>query len=510
LNAFAVFVLSDFILKKHNIRNIISALVPVWLLAILQSNELFTFGQSIGFLSLILFFAFYISIDKAFLRYIIYFSGWPVLYILSGGYSIPAVIMCTIHELFFRKQGYNKIIFVLYIIEGVLVPFVFTYLIYYIQVSKIFTYPVLLEFHSYSLYALILLPVWFPLMLVINYFLNKIRPIKSMLIAWNLPNVIAGTFILVLMVFGVFKFGYNKRTEQMLGIDYNAQNAEWGKVLKLSQQYPDFNTLVIYYTNLALYKTGNLLEKMFSYPQTGASGLRLKKERSSGFFFGGEVFYYLSYTSEANRWAFETMIARGLNPRALKRLIMCCIINGDSEIAKKYLYLLSQTLFYPKFTQKYVNYLRNPALADKDPDISRNRHLMIHSDFVSSEKDLNLFELLKNHPENKMAYEYLMASLLLDKRLDAFSIYILRLKDYGYTKMPAHIEEALIFYNSFENKNIMPSGFAFSPETIRRFKDYIDKYNSYRDNTELAAKELKKPYGETYWYYLQFINNRQK
>jgi hypothetical protein len=242
------------------------------------------------------------------------------------------------------------------------------------------------------------------------------------------------------------------------------------------------------------------------YPQTGTSGLMLKRERSSSFFFGGEVFYYLSYTSEANRWAFESMIAGGLNPRALKRLVTTCIINEDSEIARKYLYLLNQTLFYRKFTKKYVNYLRNPELADKDPDISRNRNLMIHSDFVSNENDLNLLELLKDHPENKMAYEYFIASLLLDKRLDAFAIYILRIRDYGYTKMPAHIEEALILYNSYEKKNILPAGFSFQPESVSRFRDFITRCNSYKGNSELAAKELKRTYGNTYWYYLQFIN----
>ncbi len=507
MNSFAVFMLSVYIYKKHNVKNVISAFVPVFLLTILQSNELFTFSQSIGFLSLLLFFALYISIDKSSLRYTIYFFGWPVLYILSGGYSIPVIFLCIIHELLFRKLDYYGTIILLLIITGVFMPYLFATLLFYIPARVIFTYPIPLEFHAYSLYSLILLLLWSPLMLVVAYVMKKISSFKGKLINSRSLNVFAATLIFFLMGLGVYKYGYNKRTELMLGIDYNAQQAEWDKVLKLSEQYPDFNLLVIYYTNLALYKTGNLLEKMFSYPQTGSNGLRLKRERSSGFFFGGEVFYYLSHTSEANRWAFETMIARGLNPRALKRLITTCIINGDTEIAKKYLYLLHQTLFYHGFTKKYVSYLNNPELADKDPDISMNRHLMIHSDFISNENDLNLIELLKNHPENKMAYEYLMASLLLDKRLDAFALYVLRIKDYGYSSMPVHLEEALLFYNTYKNNNILPDGFSFRPETIRRFKDYIDKYNSYKGNTELAAKELKISYGKTYWYFLQFINN---
>lgn len=509
LNSLAVFVLSYYIYKKHNLENIISALVPVWLLTILQSNELFTFAQSMGFLMLISFFALYISISKSSLRYIFYFAGWPLLYLLAGGYSVPAILLCALHELLFRKQKNYHIIFGLFIITGVLVPYVCAHLIFYIPDNKIYTYPVFFELHPISLYALILLLVWNPLLLLVTLFLNKNNSIKNRLLPWNLINVLAGTFIIALMGFGVYKYAYNKRTEIMLGTDHHVQQAEWEKVLKLSDLYPDLNTLVIYYTNLALYKTGRMSDKMFSYPQIGANGLRLRWERNLNLFFGSEIFYYLSYTNEAYRWAFEAMVAKGLNPRSLKRLVITSIINGDSTIAKKYINQLNQTLFYRKWAQHYNTCLSDPALAESDPEISRNRHLLVHIDFVSNAYDLNLDDLLINHPENKMAYEYLMASLLLEKNLDEFARFIPRIKDYGYTRIPVHFEEALIFYNSYENKNIMPEGFSFRPETIRRFQDYAKTYTTFRKNPAVAAKELIKRYGKTYWFYLQFIDNKQ-
>jgi hypothetical protein len=331
-----------------------------------------------------------------------------------------------------------------------------------------------------------------------------------MLLPWNLTNMLASTFIFAFMGFGVYKYAYNKRAEIMLGIDHHVQRAEWEKVLKLSDRYPDLNRLVIYYTNLALYKTGCMSNKMFSYPQIGVNGLRLRWEPNSSSFFGGEIFYYLSYTNEAYRWAFEALVAKGLNPRSLKRLVITSITNGDSAIAKKYIYQLNQTLFYRKWAQHYNTYLSDPELAEKDLEISRNRALLIHSDFFSNANSMNLDDLLFNHPENKMAYEYLMASLLLEKNLDEFARIILKIKDYGYIKIPAHFEEALLFYNSYENKNIMPQGFSFRAETVRSFQDYATTYNTYANNRAAAAKELKKKYGKTYWYYLQFNNNIQK
>jgi hypothetical protein len=65
----------------------------------------------------------------------------------------------------------------------------------------------------------------------------------------------------------------------------------------------------------------------------------------------------------------------------------------------------------------------------------------------------------------------------------------------------------LIFYNSYEKEKIIPEGYSFSPETVNRFNDYAKVYTKFRSNLKVAAYELRKKYGGTYWYYLQFPNN---
>jgi hypothetical protein len=103
-----------------------------------------------------------------------------------------------------------------------------------------------------------------------------------------------------------------------------------------------------------------------------------------------------------------------------------------------------------------------------------------------------------------MAYEYLLASLLLDRNLDDFVREVLNLKKNGYTRMPVHIEEALIFYNFYENKKLVPEGYSFSQEIINRFNDYARTYTKFRSDRKVAAYELGKKFGNTFWYYLQF------
>jgi hypothetical protein len=507
LNAFAVFLLSFYIFRKHNLENIVISFVPVWLLAILQTNMLFTFGQATGLLLLLCYIAIYVSINKSGSRYLFFFAAWPIFYILAGGFSIPLVLLCLLHELLFRKEKKRYIITFLYVVTGALVPYLSSRFIFYIQPDKIFTYPVISGLNSISLYALILSFVWTPLIMLAGSLFGKAQSLKKRLSAWSFTNVVAAVVIIVLMAFVIHKRAYNKMADMMLGVDHYAQKAEWDKLLKLSDRYPGYNTLVIYYTNLALYKTGKLMDKMFSYPQIGSQGLRLKWQRNLNLFFGGEVFSQLAYNNESIHWAFEALVAKGLNPRSLKKLAVGYTVNGNFDIAAKYLGLLDRTLFYRKWAQQHIKYLSDPALAGKDPEISGYSYLLVSSNFFSEVNGLNLQDLLRNHPENKMAYEYLLASLLLDRNLGGFAKVVADMKYYDYNRMPLHVEEALIFYNSYEKEKIIPEGYSFSPETVNRFNDYAKVYTKFRSNLKVAAYELRKKYGGTYWYYLQFPNN---
>lgn len=508
LNAFAVFVLSYYIFKKHYFENIVLSFVPVWLLAILQSNESFAFGQAVGFLLLLSYFALYVSINKSRLRYSLFFAGWPVFFLLTGGFSIPLVLLCVLHEVFFWKGKKRFIISVLYVITGLLIPYLSSQLIFYIQPDEIYTYPVMYEFHSIFLFAFILLFAWTPLVLLAGLIFDKVKSLKNSLLPWNITNVLASIVIVVMMAFVVYKYAYNKLADLMLGVDHYVQQAEWKNVLKLSDKYPGYNTLVIYSTNLALYKSGKLLDKMFNYPQIGSQGLRLKWQRNLNLFFGGEVFSQLAYNNESIHWAFESLVAKGLNPRSLKKLAVGFTVNGNYGIAAKYLSLLDNTIFYRNWARRHIRYIYNPDLAEEDPEIAQYRDLLARSNFFSEVNGLNLQDLLKNHPENQMAYEYLLASLLLDRNLDVLAKVVPDLKRHGFSRMPLHIEEALIFYNFFEKQKVIPEGFTFNQEIINRFDNYSRLYTKFRNDRKVAAYELEKKYGKTYWYYLQFPNNQ--
>jgi hypothetical protein len=251
---------------------------------------------------------------------------------------------------------------------------------------------------------------------------------------------------------------------------------------------------------------------MFYYNQIGVPGLWLNREGDEiSLFLGGELFYHLGNINEAYRWAFDSMVTNGQSsPRLLKQLVLTSLINGDLAVAGKYLNILDQSLFYRNWSKHYHNYLNDPDLLLKDPEITGKRHLLIKADFVSGSNDseIALKPLFENHPDNRMAFEYYMSSLLLEKDLNAFAANIDRIKDFGYREIPVHYEEALLIYMGYVKKNVMPQGYGIRKSTVQRFKEYAKVYSSRSGSPETAAQSFDKSFGNTYWFYFHFINNR--
>lgn len=516
--AFILFIIAAYILKKHGIKGIFYSLVPVLLLAGLHSNYLYKISYSIGLILSLSHFSLHISLKNSVLRYLNLFLGWLLLYYISGGYAYLSVIMCLIHGLFAEKGRIRFLTILLIIFLSVMTPYISSRFIFYIPNDKAVFYSIPFFINPPARYILIILLLYLPLTMMSEKLLPGLfkSPVGTVSHEPGFKKNLAGIIIIGIISALLFLSAYDRKTGLLLGMDHFIQRSEWKNVLGLSKSYPDTNRLVMYFTNLALYKTGQLADHMFEYPQAGSKGLWLDWKRDGATaFFGCELFYELGYTNEAYRWAFEAMVAKGPNPRSLKLLAATSLINDDFTLAGKYLRILNQSLFYRKWAQHYRNILSDPFLLEKDPDLSRNRMLLNHTDFFAGNNNLNLRDLLINHPENRMAYDYFMASLLLDRNLKGFSEMISNLHYYGYTRLPVHYEEALIFQSSFEKQDFIPEGFVLSQETVKRFRDFAETYVRHSDKPALMEKELKRKHGTTFWYYLHndrpdYLKNEKK
>lgn len=506
--AVTIYFLSDLIFKKLGINALILNFFPVLLIAALQSNHLFKIGQTVGVILALLFACLYLWLANNLYRYIIGGVVWLLLYHLSGSFALFASLLAILFELFYfnSKTKWLRIFAIVLISVGV--PYLGWKFFYLIPFKNAWFYP--LPFWGVErmpLFAALLL--YFPVVILLFSIYKQIRKKEVLVVPWNYATILAGSIIIIVGFVFIKTKSYDPKIEIFLGMDHYVQAEDWNKVIDLSKKYQGTNQLVLYYTNMALYKTGQFSNRMFDFPQHGVDGLRLEWTRDEVTpFFGGEIFYHLNYINEAYRWAFESMVAKGLNPRSLKRLVQTSLINGQYKLAAKYLNILDQTMFYKDWAAKYKTYVSDTAQISQNKELAEKRQFLAKNDFISY--DLGLPELLKEHPKNRMAFEYLMAVFLLNKDITNFAANIYRLKELGYREIPVNFEEALLFCMTYFKKDLVPEGYSIRPATIQRKNEYIAQISRCGGDRDKAARVLYKQFGNTCWYYLHFAEQNQK
>jgi hypothetical protein len=175
-------------------------------------------------------------------------------------------------------------------------------------------------------------------------------------------------------------------------------------------------------------------------------------------------------------------------------------------MAKKYISILKKTIYYRKWTREFEKLADNPDLIRTHPELGAKLKILPKSNFFIqfNEPQNNLPLILEGQPDNKKAIEYYLAGLLLTKKVEIAVNNIKNMEESGYTRIPRHIEEAImIYYNSMQ---VFPDigGLPFSDKTMKRFDQYFAAYIEARNNPALLKEKMQERFSNTFWYYFHF------
>lgn len=98
---------------------------------------------------------------------------------------------------------------------------------------------------------------------------------------------------------------------------------------------------------------------------------------------GRPLFYLTGQINDCYHWCMEDMVEYGMRVFSLKYMVKCAIVNGEYALARKYNAILSETMFYRKWADKYQTYIDNPSLTENDSEIKAIRSLSVQG--VSSD-----------------------------------------------------------------------------------------------------------------------------
>ena len=316
----------------------------------------------------------------------------------------------------------------------------------------------------------------------------------------------------VILLLITAKLSFDRTEKALIEISYYAEEKDWKSVIRTGEELPPEERIVIFQLNRALFHTGNLTNDFFRFRQYwGEEGLLLTKHFNRKLLMPiSDIYFELGFIKESLHWAYEAQTEYGFTPAIMKRISLTNTILGEYKIAEKFLKILAKSVIHKKWAEKYLVYTKNYDLAASDNVISEKREFMPKHDFFTNHNEpiIDLKYLIKENPYNKMAFEYLIACALLKHDIGEVIQNLHYMPDLKYHKIPRHIEEAILTFMVMQNTTkIDLHGYTINNETARKFAEYnntlLKKYN--RDR--MAAKnELYRYFGNTFWFYVQYIS----
>lgn len=282
--------------------------------------------------------------------------------------------------------------------------------------------------------------------------------------------------------------------EHQMALDVEASYGHWDKVEELTQDNRPYN-IDIYYHNLSLATRNALTERMFERHQNITEGLFLPVNENGNFFLfsaAGEAWWAVGDLTMAEHATLLGMIfsPRHTGTRNLRRLAEINLAKGDQPAAMKYLRLLQQTIPHRQWAEMRMKQAQNQNYQSEMQSTTDTLRL-------ANQTQRSLRNLLDCHPNNIRAQQYLISYDLLTKDMISFAEDIER---YGNIINSRTIEEAMLI--------VMTS----RPEMRDHWHDYVQEstfrdfqtFNSIFEKSNGNPQMLKKQFGDTYWYYMQF------
>lgn len=307
--------------------------------------------------------------------------------------------------------------------------------------------------------------------------------------------------------YGYYHFvaSYNRSEGIMLKAEMNVKAKDWDNVLKYTKLYLDSgktNHLIAYFHQLALFHKGLLPYHLFDYPQyLGVKALYFpwnSDSRESE--YGHFIFEDLGHINEAHHWEFEAMAVWGETAPHLLNLARYNVVNHRPKVAQRFINKLKQSLFYKEEALQMEQNLESGKVEGLRNALSVV--VDVPARFSNAKNIGPELEYICNHdPKNRMAFEYLMSYLLLSNNVIRFVDNLHRIHHFDYPSLPTAYEEALLVYKLRVGEDkFKESGYSVSAETEARFT----RYYQLMENQQVPI--LQKEFGNSFWFYLNYIS----
>ena len=449
------------------------------------------------------------------------FVGYPLL----GVYGLGATLLMAIWIWRLEPHRLSALAVSLTGFLSVwLLPLFFYRFVYYqinvenIYVAKLPLYYVLEEYASYYVPFLLLL-VFFLVMSVLpcRHEASKVKKVTSSVPKWKvLGESLLGLILLLAAAFYTYHNWYrDKNFHRELAMQHCIDHLDWEGVLEEAMELekstdPDDTPTraIVMMRNLALANLGRQGNEMYHY-KNGCKKCDAPFDIRAINSVGPLIYYYYGMPNYSYHLCMERGVEFGWRTEQLKYMAKCSLVNGEIQLARKYLGLLKQTMYYDTWAEELLQLTEHPENIAKMPEMDFISHMSHYDDELTT--DHNLVEkflmrriALSNYTADPV---FLEQALYASMELKDPSLFLPHLHNYSLLypdrPWPIHLQEAAYL---FDLQKEIPNldRFPISPavkENYERFDMSAPRYTF-----EEAKTALYPVFGNTYFYRYDLVD----
>jgi hypothetical protein len=331
--------------------------------------------------------------------------------------------------------------------------------------------------------------------------------------------------LLGLCLVAAVSYRLNSRERLLGALDYNAAGENWSAVINASSRLSgrDFNAVSRYEINLALHEMNRLGDDMFRFPQEPPLLLDLQIVSVVPYMVQlTDMCLRLGRVNEAEHFGGEVGVKAQSDPRLYQVMARVNMVKGEIAAARKYLTVLSYDLVYGPWARQRLRELERDPQLDANSEIQLLRRRMVRQDDMlpvwqraddaGADVERLLLDQLQQDPSNRMAFEFLMGTYLLNRNIVALHALMPRMKDMtgpayegpaGERRTPRYYQEGMLIYADTTGTAVNVEGFEIQPETIKRaarFKAILTQFRT----REAARQAAWNAFRDTYFFYFTF------
>jgi len=453
--------------------------------------------------------------DRIYLRAAYIFIVCALGYPLMGIYGLAAALLMGIWSWRVSATRTTAVILsVVAILSVIAVPlFCYRYVYYQINQANILwaelpLFNITEEYHTYYIpYYLLAL---FFVLLAVTYRPDR-QADKSMKKAYYL---LCQGVIAILLVVGVYQFWMkDENFHRELAMQHRISKCDWTGVLEEAVTQKDEPTrAIVMMRNLALSRLGRQGNEMFLYKNGSKEyaapfGMRLMLVA------GPLIYYQYGMLNYCNRLCMEMGVEFGFRTEDYQLLANCALLENDQPLARKYIAILKQTLFYRDWAEQAESLLGHPDLIAKDLEREPITHMLHYKNVLSGDQGNTESFLMKQlsrstYTDDPIFQEQCLLATLWTKDTrffwQRFNEYV---RLHPQSPMPRYYQEAAYLYCMEEGrKDVERLPFdAIIKDTFERFATSLSNYDGL--DVEIARKELYPFFGDTYYYDYYTMSN---